>query len=98
MEKDLLENVGFLSNKGKGYSSHRNWTKTVITSVIGAALAEAQADPTSNSLVQSQPDAAVAIGSIAQGPCYFIQACSQDNLASCRVQACSQGSTALTDP
>ena len=55
VEKDLLENVGFLSNKGKGYSSHRNWTKTVITSVIGAALAEAQADPASNSLVQSQP-------------------------------------------
>ena len=56
VEKDLLENVGFLSNKGKGYSSHRNWTKTVIRSVIGAALAEAQADPALNSLVQSQPE------------------------------------------
>ena len=56
VEKDFLENVGFLSNKGKGHASHRNWTKTVITSVIGAALAEAQADPAFNSLVQSQPE------------------------------------------
>ena len=56
VEKDFLENVGFLSNKGKGLASHRDWTKTVITSVIGAALAEAQADPAFNSLVQSQPE------------------------------------------
>ena len=56
VEKDISENVGFLSNKGKVYSSHRNWTKTVITSVIGAALAEAQADPAPDSLVQPQSE------------------------------------------